>query len=296
MSDWDDLRFFLAIARAGSMSAAAKVLEVAQPTVGRRLAAFERSIGSKLFVAVPGGQMLTETGQRMIAHAEKIEEEVFTALHRASGRDTKVTGTVRVTASEWLVDRVVAPLVGPLTERYPELEIELMSESRHVNLLRREADIALRPSRFEHQDIVEREVAKIAFGLYASERYLDVHGEPRFEDGCRGARLVAMPQSFRKIPDLEWLPRFCANALVVARANGRLAMAALAQGGVGMTVLPVLIGDAAPTLRRLSPPAPGPQRRLFASVHGDARDVPRVRVTLNHLASGIARLKSALAA
>jgi DNA-binding transcriptional LysR family regulator len=296
VDDWDDLRFFLAIARAGSLSAAARALDVAQPTAGRRLVAFERAIGAKLFVAVPGGQRLTATGRRILTHAERMEAEAFAVEHAATGRDAGPTGRVRITASEWLIERVVAPVIGPLLARHPGLEAELAAEARHVNLLRREADITLRPSRSQHRDVVERGIATIAFALYASDAYLAAHGAPRFDDACEGARLIAMPRGFDRIPDVEWLPIFARRARVVARANGRLAMATLAASGVGMAVLPVFVGDATPGLRRLATPAAGPRRKLFLAAHGDARQVPRVRVTLDHLAAAIQHLGAALAA
>lgn len=201
MLDWDDLRIFLAVAREGSLSAAARRLGVAQPTAGRRVAAFERKLGARLFQRTPSGQVLSATGQRLLFHAERIELEVLSAERVASGRDVGLRGRVSISASEWMIDRVLAPLLADFVAHHPGLELDLVAESRHVSLVRREADIAIRPSRFEHQDTVQREIGVIAFGLYASDVYLDRRGQPDFARRCEGHELIAMSESLGRVPD-----------------------------------------------------------------------------------------------
>lgn len=294
MLDWDDLRYFLAVARHGSLSAAARSLEVAQPTVGRRISALERELGARLFVATPSGQALSATGQRMLAHAEQMDRDALAAEHIAFGRDAGVSGPVRVTASEWMIASVLAPLVAPFLASHPLLSLELLAEARHLSLVRREADLALRPSEFEQPEIVQRRIASVAFGLYASDAYLARHGTPNFASLCEGHRLIAMSEHLRKIPDVEWLPRVAARAQVVARCNGRQPMAALATAAVGMTCLPRFIGDATPGLRHLPTPVPEPTRPLWLGVHRDTRAVPRIERSLRFLAESIGRLQSAL--
>jgi DNA-binding transcriptional LysR family regulator len=252
MLDWDDVRYFLAVARGGSLSAAARTLGVAQPTVGRRISAFERSLGARLFVAMPSGQTLSPTGQRMLAHAEQMERSALAAEHVASGRDVGLSGRVIITASEWLMRSVLGPLLAPLLLEHPALEIELLAEARHLSLVQREADLALRPSRFEQPEVVQRQIAVLAFGLYASDGYLARHGPPDFERQCAGHALIAMSRSLGKVPDVEWLPSIAAQARVVARSNGREPMATMAAAGIGLAVLPRILGDATPGLRHLA--------------------------------------------
>lgn len=294
MLDWDDLRFFLAVARAGSLSAAASELGVTQPTVGRRITAFERRLGARLFLHTPGGRRVSSTGQRLLAHAERIELDVIAAERVASGRDAGVSGRVVIGSSEWVAGRVLAPLLEPLIRRYPGLVVELSAEARHVSLRHREADIVLRPSRFEHADIVQKELARLSFGLYASDRYLAEQGLPDLTAGAVGHRLIAMSENLTKVPDVEWLPQVAAKAAVVARANGREPMVAMAAAGAGMAVLPRFVGDAVPGLRLLSGGVAAPERKLWAGYHRDARAVPRVRATLAFLSESIARLSGAL--
>jgi DNA-binding transcriptional LysR family regulator len=294
MLDWDDLRFFLAVARDGSLSAAARTLHVAQPTVGRRIAAFEQKLGARLFVHTPSGQVVSATGRRLVAHAERMELDALAALRVATGRDVGLRGRVCITASEWLIGSVLGPLIAPLVARHPELEIELVADVRHLSLVRREADLAIRPSKFEHQEVVQRAIAVVGFGLYASDGYLSRHGAPDFARHCEGHTLVAMSESLGKIPDVDWLPTFTSRARVVVRTNGRAPMATMAAAGIGITCLPRFVGDATPGLRLLPTPTPGPERQLWLGVHRDARAVPRVKATMAFLAQSIERLRPAL--
>ncbi|HTA93349.1 MAG TPA: LysR family transcriptional regulator [Polyangiaceae bacterium] len=293
--NWDDLRYFLGVARHGSLSAAAHALRVTQPTVGRRIAAFERELGTKLFVATRAGQDLSATGRELLVYAERMELDALAAERLSTGRDLGMRGNLSITASDWLVGAVLAPLIAPFSAQHPELELELVAEPRHLNLMRREVDIALRPSRFEDGDVVQRRVAVVAFGLYASEAYLARHGLPNFGNRCAGHRLIAMSSALTKIPDLEWLPALTSNASVAIRSNGREAMATLASAGVGIACLPRLLGDKQPRLRLLRPPTSAPERSLWLGVHRDLRRLPRVRAALSFLADAIERIRPALA-
>jgi DNA-binding transcriptional LysR family regulator len=294
VQDWDDLRYFLAVAREGSLSKAARLLGVAQPTAGRRLKAIEKRLGARLFLATSSGQELSTTGRRILALAERIELDVLGVERLASGRDAGLRGRVTLTASEWMHEFAVAPLLAPLAARHPELEVELRADVRHLSLVRREADLALRPSRFEHADVVERQVASVGFALYASHAYLAERGLPDFTRGADGQRLVAMSEELTKIPDLEWLPALAGRASVVARANGRAPMLRMAEAGVGLAFLPCFLGDASPALRRLRAPVPGPERPLFLGVHRDARAIPRIRAVTTFLVDTLRRLTPAL--
>ncbi len=294
MLDWDDLRFFLAVARHGSMSAAARALGVAQPTVGRRIAALENTLGAKLFVHAPTGQTLSATGQRMVAPAERMELDALAAERMSAGRDVGVRGRVSITASEWLVQRVLSLVLTPLLGEHPALELDLLADTRPLNLARREADLALRPARFEQQQIIQREVAVIAFGLYASHGYLATQGMPDFGTQCEGHQLIAMSESLGTVVDVEFLPKVAAAARVVARANGREPMATLANAGAGLVLLPRFLGDAMGGLRFLPTPIEGPRRSLWLGVHRDVRAVPRVKAVAARLAEGIGRLRTAL--
>lgn len=294
MLDWDDLRFFLAVARHGSLSAASKVLRVAQPTVGRRVASLQQQLGARLFVNTHRGQALSPTGERMLQYATRMEADALAAERMSAGRDAGVKGKVTVTASEWLVQRVLALLVAPLLAEHPGLELDLVADTRPLNLAQREADLAVRPARFEQQQVVQREVAGLGFGLYASHAYLAQHGMPDFTAQCAGHRVIAMSEDLTRVVDVDFLPRVAAAAQVVARANGREPMLALVAAGVGLACLPRLLGDSSAALRRLQTPVAAPRRSLWLGVHREVRAVTRVKVVARQLAAGLGRVNAAL--
>lgn len=294
MLHWDDLRFLLAIARFGTMSAAARSLGVAQPTVGRRLAAFERRLGARLFLPSKEGWTLTPSGRHLFVHAERMEREALAAEIVARGRDEGLRGRVRLTASEWLVRSVLGPAVATFVARHPELSLELVADPRHLNLARRDADLAIRPSRFDQADVHQREIAVVEFGLYAADAYLERVGFPDFDRAGAGLDLIAMTEDMRSIVDVEWLPPLVGNARVVVRTNGREPMATMAAAGMGLACLPRAIGDATPGLRLLPTPGPRPERKLWLGAHRKARTVPRVRATVDFVVAAFAQMRPRL--
>jgi len=273
----------LVLSRRGTLSAAARELGVTQPTVGRRLAALERRLGAKLFVRSSDGFSLSSSGERARAQAERMEEAALAVERGVAGRDEGMRGTVRVTASEWLVTNVLADVVGSLGPNHPELRIELVADQRHLNLARREADLALRPRPFEHDAIVQRATAKLAFGLYASRAYLVDRGTPTAHGGADHV-LIAMTEDAGDVAR-AWLASVLPLARQGVRTNGRDAMTALAVAGAGLACLARIVGDAIPCLERVEvTPAP-PTPTLWMGMHRDARDTPRVAAVATHVAA-----------
>lgn len=292
--DWDDLRYLLALSRHGTLTAAAAVLGVTQPTVGRRLTALERQLRAKLFRSTPQGAELSAVGEVLVRRAVRMEAEAIEATRLASGRDEAVQGRLTITASEWLVARVLGPGLASLLPAHPGLRIDLLASARWANLARGEADIALRPAAFQQQAVFQREVARIGYGLYASREYLKAHGRPDFGGGCAGHLLLTMDEDV-PTADAPWLREMAGEAQVGARTNGREGLAAMAAAGLGLACLPCLIGDRTLTLERLEPPVPPPERRLWLGVHRDVRHLARVRAAITHLAELFRALQPALA-
>lgn len=295
MLDWDDLQFFLAVARHGTLSAAARALRVTQPTVGRRISAFEARLGTLLFERSGVGLTLSAVGRALLVHAEHMHDHALYAETLATGRSAGVSGSVRITAAEWVARSLLGPLLGPLLARHPGLTIELIADPRHLSLVKREADLALRASRFTHPEIVQREVARLQFGLYASDAYLARYGMPSFAHGCAGHQFIQMTDGLANLADYEWLPALAPNARVSVRTNGREPMATMALAGLGITCLPRFLGDATKGLRRIATPTPSPERKLWLGVHRAARATPRVRATLDFLSDALRGLDTALA-
>ena len=287
--DWDDLRFFLAIARTGSLTSAARELRVTQSTVGRRLASLESSLGARLLHRTPEGYVLTLAGEAILGQAERVEAEALSVERAVGGRDAQLEGVVRVTAVETLASHVLAPCFCALQRRSPEIVLELLAEVRHLSLAMREADVAVRLSRFEQHDLVARRIGGLAYGLYASPAYLERHGEPDFGAGCPGHRLVTgldgseVPQQVA-----GWLAEVAPRATVAMRTDSPEAQLQAALCGEGMACLARVRGDADERrLRRVRPPQAAVAADIWLAVHKDNRRTPRIRLVMDAIAAAV---------
>jgi DNA-binding transcriptional LysR family regulator len=217
--DWDDLRFFLAIVRTGGLSAAARELRVTQSTVGRRLASLESGLGTRLLHRTPEGYVPTLAGEAILGQAERVEAEALAVERTVGGHDALLEGAVRVTAVETLASHVLVPAFCALQLGNPEISIELLANVRHMSLAMREADIAVRLTRFEQHDLVARRIGTMAHGLYASPIYLERYGPPDFAAGCPGHRLVTGLDG-AEVPQLaSWLAEVAPRATAALRTD-----------------------------------------------------------------------------
>ena len=295
MLDWDDLRFFLAIVRTGSLSAAARDLRVTQSTVGRRLASLESSLGARLLHRTPDGYVPTLAGEAILAQAKRIEEQALAVERTVGGRDALLEGVVRVTAVETLASHALAPAFCALQLGHPEIGIELLANVRHMSLAMREADIAVRLTRFEQHDLVTRRIGAMAHGLYASPAYLKRHGAPDFTAGCAGHQLVTGLDG-AEVPQLaNWLAEIAPRATVALRTDSPEAQVQAGLCGQGLVCLPRLRGDALPDeLQRLRPPVDQALVEIWLAVHKDNRRIMRIRLVLDAVATAIRDLAARL--
>jgi DNA-binding transcriptional LysR family regulator len=287
--DWDDLRFFLAIARTGSLSAAARELRVTQQTAGRRLASLEGGLGTRLLHRTPEGYVPTLAGEAVLGQVERVEAEALAVERAVGGRDAQLEGVVRVTAVETLASHVLTPCFCALRSRTPEIAIELLAGVRHLSLAMREADVAVRLARFEQHDLVARRIGSLAYGLYASPAYLERHGEPDFAAGCPGHRLLTGLDG-SEVPQLVgWLAEVAPRAGVALKTDSPEAQFQAALCGEGMACLARLRGDTVDgeRLRRLRPPEAPPRIDIWLAVHKDNRRTPRVRLVLDAIAGSV---------
>lgn len=295
MLDWDDLRFLLAIARHGSLSAAARELRVTQSTVGRRLAALEAGLGVRLLHRTPEGYVVTLAGEAFLAHAERIEVEALAAERLVGGGDRRLEGVVRVTAVEALAGHILPSCFATLHRLYPDISIELLPNIRHLSLAMREADIAVRLARFEQQDLLVRRIGRLGFGLYASPAYLERHGEPDFDAGCPGHRLIAWLDTEEVQPLARWLAEVAPRARAGLRTDNPEAQRQAVLDGDGMACLARVQADLdQERLQRLQPPVPIPVLDIWLAVHRDNRNTSRIRTVLDAIAVAIRERTEAL--
>lgn len=279
--DWDDLRIALAVARHGSLSAAARALGTTQPTVSRRLDAFERRTGAKLFERGKNGLTPTPLCTALIEGMNRMEEGALTVERRLAARDTGLQGSITVTSLDWLGDHVIAPILAKFGGRHPRVNLALINDGRRYNLSRREADIAFRPGVFDQEDVVERKVAEVAYGLYASPAYLEQHGLPDFDAGCARQSLVMLHETPPRAPLTDWLRDIAPDARSVLRTNSIWSQLAAAEAGEAIAALPRVLVDKRLTLRRIETPRPGPVLAVRMGVHADMRKTPRMRAFMD---------------
>jgi DNA-binding transcriptional LysR family regulator len=292
--DWDDLRFFLALTRHGSLSAAAKSLHVAQSTVGRRLSSLEASLGARLLNRTPEGYVATLAGEELRKTAERLETEILTVERDVSGRDTQLAGVVRVTSAETVAAHIMAPSFAELRTRHPDITIELIPNSRELSLSMREADISVRLRLPDQHDLIVRRIGSVAFGLYASQDYLDAHGDLHAEDGCPGHDIITQLDDDQEMTQTEWLTELASRSRVAMQTSSHEAALLAAANGGGLACLACFRANREPRLIRLVTTDPPPSADIWLIVHKDNRDNPRIRITLTHITDCIRRLHGEL--
>ena len=287
LMDWDDLRFFLAIARHGSLTAAAKDLCVAQSTVGRRLASLEANLSVRLLHRTPDGYRLTLAGESVRSQAERVENEALAVERTVRGQDEKLEGVVRVSCTETLAVHVLAPCFVALQHRHPEIQVELVPNPLEVSLAMREADIAVRLAPSDRNDLVVRRVGCMAFGLYASKLYLQRHGTPDFTAGCTGHRLMTSMDDVDGDDQERWVAGLAAYARPGLQTSSHEALVVAARSGGGLACLARFRADPDPSLTRLETPAPPPPADICILVHKDSRATPRIRAVSTFIADAV---------
>jgi DNA-binding transcriptional LysR family regulator len=268
--NWDDLRTFLAIARQGTLSAAARTLGVTQPTMGRRLAAMEARTGARLFQRLPEGYALTPLGEAVLGNAERAEAEVLAAERAITGKDVALEGLVRLTTVDTLAARIVGPALAALQSKHPGIVVELVPDTRSFSLSKREADVALRMSRFEGHEVAARRVGAIAIGLYASREWVQRIDQAE-------VRLVTGLEDQAHLPEARWLREAFPDALIGFRSNSREVQLHATLAGAGVAALARYRADIEPGLIRIKPTKPDLVRDIWLGVHVDMRHMPRIR-------------------
>ena len=274
--DWDDLRYFVALARQGSLSATARALKVNHATVSRRLAHLERRLGKPLFERRPDGYALTAEGEALLAPAAAMDEAALAILRRTD-IGTGLRGLVRVTATPGFADSFLMPRLGPLRKRHPGIDLEIIAESRNLSLARRETDIAIRLGRPRDGDSKARRLAGMRHRFYATRRYLDVVRDPADH------RFVAYDEENAAVPQAVVLRQVRAGRRVSFQSNSQTAQAIAASQGFGIAMLPCYLARHYPTLVPVDLGEAPLTREIWLMVRRDLARVPRVRAIADGL-------------
>jgi DNA-binding transcriptional LysR family regulator len=270
--DWNDLRYFLAVTAAGSLSAAARELDVEHTTVSRRIEALERVLAVRLFDRFARGWALTEAGKALLPQAQRVEDEIHGLLRQAMGAGAGL-GTVRISAPPAIAAHWIAPGLPQMRMKLEGIDIELGAETAQVDLSRREADIAIRFKRPHTSDLAVRKITKVRYYLCASPEYLAGRDPEKWE-------FIGYDESLAETPQQKWLKAFAAGRPFAFSSNDLSSIAAAVRFGAGVAVLPDYIA-AGLIIPGINCPV---QRDLWMVIHDDVRKSPKVRLTADVLA------------
>jgi DNA-binding transcriptional LysR family regulator len=280
--DWNDLRYLLALAQGGTLSAAARRLRVDQTTVARRLAAAEAALGTRLFERVDRAMRPTPAGEVAIAHAERVERELHGLHGRIAGADAAAAGTVRLTSVPIVVNRLLAPALPALVAAHPLLRLELIAEPRNLSLTKREADIALRLARPQGGGTaVARRIGRLDYAVYGPSP-----GGLRPTSGPRDGDAETLPwityeAGLDELPQAKWIAAAARGAAApVLTAGDAETILAAVRAGVGKSLLPCAVAEREPGLRRLGDATPVLSRELWLLVHADLRTLARIEAVI----------------
>ena len=295
MFEWSDVRYFLAVARNGSTVAAAKALKTSQSTVQRRLVELEHRLGRPLVKRTRAGYRLTEFGQEMLPHAERVEQAALAMEQHRGTLERAEVGIIRLTCPEPIMIRIMqSGLLDRFHARHPGLRIEFVMSDKYLDLAKGDADVALRSGDTDDEILVGRKIADSIWAVYGSRQYMERRGRPdRIADLDRHA-VVGLDESMANHRAATWLRAVAPNAEIAARSNSVLGLVSAAKSGVGLAALPTALGDAETDLVRVLGPIPELQRSWRLLTHPDLRQTPRVAAFFDFVNGELAAFRSIL--
>ena len=273
---WDDIRFFLALARSGSLSAAARALQVEHSTVARRVEQLEARLRVRLFDRLARGWALTGEGAALRERAEAVETEVL-ALERAAAGVEPLEGAVTLSAPPVLLSRLLLPVLHAFAAQYPQITLNLAGERRQAEMLRAEADLALRLAHPAEPDLVARQLGVLTYGLY---------GTPQQVARPWGAQVfIGFNDSLPGMLQKQWLEAHVGERHWSLRSNDMETMLQAAVAGMGLALLPDCVARGQPALQALPGADPAWVRPVCLVMHPDLRRARRVRLLADWIAA-----------
>lgn len=286
--NWDHYRTFLAVMEHGSLSAAARQLGLTQPTAGRHIGQLEESLGHRLFLRGAGGLMPTEQAFALQPHARAMAHAALALERTASGMAGKVEGTVRISASEIVGIEILPPILADLQEHHPGLEIELSASDEVEDLLRREADVAVRMAEPSQDALLVRYLGEIPLGFHATKTYLDRHGRPESMEGLQTHRIVGFDRQTAFIRGMAKRFPEATDPRFSFRTDSTLAQLRAISAGCGIGICQLELARQNPELERLLPAFTLPLP-TWVAMHEDLKSSPRCRAVFDALVAGLSR-------
>jgi DNA-binding transcriptional LysR family regulator len=283
--DWSALRDFLSVAKTGSLSRAAQELKISQPTLSRRIAALELQLNTRLFVRTPRGLLLTDDGEAALEGARRVEQEALSIERKADAAQQTLTGTVRISLTEGLGTAWLPQKLAAFHKLHPGLCVEILVENRAVDLVRREADIAVRMFRPQQPDLIAKHAADVVMGMYASRDYLKKNGTPARAEDLKGHTLVGFEEGMGRHPAVQQFESLFEREKIVHRSNSFLGQLAATRAGVGLGVHDCFLAVQYPELVRLMPRYFRHTLQAWLVTHPDVRRSGRIRAVYDFISA-----------
>lgn len=282
---WELYRSFLAVVREGSLSGGARLLGLTQPTVGRHIDALEEALGTALFTRSQGGLAPTELALSLVPHAEAMSMAAEALQRAASGEAEEDRGTVRITASEMIGTEVLPPILARFREEHPRIAIELVLSNRTDDLIRRDADIAIRMVRPTQTALVAKKCGVIGLGLHAHKNLIQRHGMPQSVGDLTQLPIIGFDResSIRRLKNLGGFP--LSRELFTFRSDSDIAQFAALKAGVGFGMCQYALGRRYPDLVLVLPGAVEFELDVWIVMHEDLKTSRRMRLMFDHLAA-----------
>ena len=284
--NWDNLRYVLMVANKGSIAAAARELEVNRTTELRRINRFQENLNCRIFDRGDAGYALTPEAEKMINAAREVENTLFNMQRQIAGHELKLEGELRVTTTDTFMLALLVPHLATFRQKHPHIVVDLLVTNSILDLNRRDADIAIRPTMNPDPSLVARKLCDVDFRVYAAAEYLD---SAQLDDIFQG-RWIGLVDSLRATPIGNWFDATVDSANVCMRCDSFVAIRIAAESGIGLALLPHFLGDASPTLTRLNSPTEKLTIGLWVLTHPDLVRSARVHAFIEHFSEALSSL------
>jgi DNA-binding transcriptional LysR family regulator len=285
--EWDDLKIILAIGRAGTLSGAAKSLNLNHSTVFRRINIIEDKLNVRFFERMPNGYILTEAGEVAMLAAEKIDDEMNSLTRELVGKDLRLQGTIRVTAPEGVSLKLLQPIFADFIKLNPEIHIDLVVTGSTLQLSRREADLAVRVTNKPPETSIGRRICHFRFGVYASRGYL----KSKKDFSLKEHDWILLDNSSNWFPQSFWKKMGHPGVKLIFSSDSTMAIVNAVKDGLGVAPLPCFLGDSETKLVRIVEPTEEMALELWLLTHPDLRHTTRVKALMNFLYEALLQKK-----
>jgi len=283
--NWNDLKIIFALAKAGTLSGAARELGVSHSTILRQINTIENRMDTRFFERLPTGYALTDAGEAALKVARGMDEEVQRLIGELKGKDLRLQGDIRLTAPEGISHYLLGPHLASFSRLHPDIHIELEVTGTSLAMDRREADLAVRVTPNPPENCIGHKICVFNYAIYAAPAYLERVPDRPFSEYEYIVHFLALNLPLPSIWKKPAQPKY------LMKTNSLLTLVNAVKQGMGAAILPYLVGDQEPGLQRVSPPILDYTSQLWVLTHGDLRKTARVKALMGHLVQGLSKDK-----